>query len=115
MLELVRSDSPGGAWPSLTGTWRSMQTAAGMPLDIEFTASERDGEVSGHDQFGVGGARGVPFALSGTHEHPQVRFVLHASGVEQAALGGTFVAADAVRVFLSGSGFGGLPLLLKRY
>lgn len=104
----------GKARPSLTGRWRSSRSAAGAPFDIEFTASEEDGEIRGLGEFAVGSVRGVRFALRGRHEHPAIRVVLHASGIEEASLGGTFVGTDLVRGRLTGSGFGGLPVLLKR-
>lgn len=102
------------ACPSLTGRWRSSRSAAGARFDIEFTASEEDGEVRGHGEFAVGSVRGVRFALSGRHEHPSIRVVLQASGIEEASFGGTFVSADLVHGRLTGSGFAGLPVLLKR-
>jgi hypothetical protein len=111
-LTLARSTRRGA--PSLTGRWRSAETPPGLPLNLEFTVREEDGDVSGHGEFAVGGVRGVPFALSGTHDHPRIRFTIHASGIEKASIGGTFVGTDSVSVLLTGSGFGRLPLLLQR-
>jgi len=101
---------------SLNGTWRSRQTpaTAGTPFNIEFTATEIDGEVRGHGQFMVGAIRGVPFELSGKHDHPMIRVTIRASGVQDASFGGTFVGTDEVRGLLTGSGFGRLSLFLER-
>ena len=116
MSNLVLVASAGLASPSLSGTWRSWQTpqAAATPFSIEFTANEIDGEVHGHGQFAVGAIRGVPFALSGKHDHPMIRVTIRASGVQDASFDGTFVGTDEVRGLLSGSGFGRLTLFLKR-
>ncbi len=95
--------------PSMTGTWvGDLQGAA-----VTVTLTERDQQVNGAGNIAFGTDR-VAITAGGTHVHPAVSLTIKSSGFQDINYQGTFTNDNTVSGSLSGSGFTGDNLIIRR-
>lgn len=103
-------DDGGPEIPEFDGRW---QGAMGSVV-VTVTASENDdGVLNGSGTMSVG-TESIAFSFDGIHAHPDVSFTGTASGFEDFNFSGEFTDDDTIHGSLSGSGFSGEALVLRR-
>lgn len=107
---LTACGDQGPAIPQFKGAWSGQIQGVEMSL----TATEdSQGRVSGSGTFHIPNDP-LAFSVNGTHSHPSVSFTGSGTGMTDFNFSGDFTDDQTVHGALSGSGFNGEAIVLRR-
>ena len=94
------------------GSWLGGDTSVLLSLNL----TDQDGTVKGSGDISGSSISGgdIGFSVSGTSNGNSCELTLHATGLNNATMGGTEVQADTVDAVLNGSGFTSYQITLHR-